>query len=72
LKVIARPLMQWRIPVGFGPSLKTWPRWPPQRRQWHSVRAMNRELSSRVPIPFGSASQKLGQPVPLSNFVSEE
>jgi hypothetical protein len=24
-------LMQYRLPVGLGPSLKTWPRWPPQR-----------------------------------------
>jgi len=26
LNVIATPFMQWRRPVGFGPSLNTWPR----------------------------------------------
>ena len=24
-KVMATPLMQWRLPVGGGPSSKTWP-----------------------------------------------
>jgi hypothetical protein len=33
---------------------------------------MNSELSDRVPIAFGKESQKLGQPVPDSNLVSEE
>src|SRR5690606_33493612 len=32
------PLLQKRRPVGAGPSLKMWPWWPPQRRQWYSVR----------------------------------
>ena len=33
---------------------------------------MKNELSSLVPIASGSDSQKLGQPVPESNFVSDE
>ncbi len=33
LKIMATPFMQYRRPVGFGPSSNTWPRWPPQRRQ---------------------------------------
>ena len=41
-------LMQYRWPVGFGPSSKTCPRWPPQRVQTTSVRLMNRLLSGRV------------------------
>ena len=40
LNVSYRPLMQWRLPVGGGPSSNTWPRCPPQRRQCSSVRAM--------------------------------
>ncbi|ERH03837.1 MAG: hypothetical protein J07HR59_00962, partial [Halorubrum sp. J07HR59] len=32
------PLMQWRSPVGSGPSLKTCPRWPSQLLQTISVR----------------------------------
>jgi hypothetical protein len=27
------PLLHQRFPVGGGPSLKTWPWWPPQRAQ---------------------------------------
>ena len=64
--------MQWRLPVGGGPSSKMWPKWPPQRLQCTSVRAMNSELSSLVPTAPGSASQKLGQPVPESYFTSED
>ena len=35
-------LMQNRLPVGFGPSSKTWPRCASQRAQTTSVRRMNR------------------------------
>src|SRR5512134_2272324 len=67
------PFMQYRNPVGGGPSSKTWPRWPPQRRQCTSVRTVkNRVRSSEVPMAFSSGAQKLGQPVPLSNLVVEE
>jgi hypothetical protein len=34
----ATPLLHQRLPVGCGPSSKTWPWWPPQRMQWYSVR----------------------------------
>ena len=37
-----------RSPVGGGPSGNTWPRWPPQRLQCTSVRAMNSLRSSAV------------------------
>src|SRR5262245_9593502 len=33
---------------------------------------MKNEVSSVVPTAFSSGAQKLGQPVPLSNFVVEE
>ena len=32
--------MQYRWPVGPGPSSNTWPRWPPQARQTTSVRTI--------------------------------
>ena len=68
----ASPLMQYLRPVGLGPSSNTWPRCPPHRRQCTSVRLMKNEVSSEVPMAPSSGAQKLGQPVPLSNFVSEE
>src|SRR5579871_6630213 len=71
LNVSASPSMQYRRPVGLGPSSKTWPRWPPQRRQCTSVRLSTQLLSVVVSIAFGKGCQKLGQPVPLSNFVDE-
>src|SRR5947209_9588061 len=64
--------MQYRCPVGGGPSSNTCPRCPPQRRQWTSVRVMRKALSVEVPTASGRGCQKLGQPVPLSYFVSEE
>ena len=39
-KSMAAELMQKRSPVGLGPSLKTWPRWLPHRRQRTSTRTM--------------------------------
>jgi hypothetical protein len=33
---------------------------------------MPNDLSSVVPMAFSRGAQKLGQPVPLSNFVAEE
>src|SRR5262245_64669040 len=72
VKVSASPLMQCRLPVGGGPSSNMCPKCPPQRRQWHSVRVMKNEVSSLVPIAWGSDAQKLGQPVPDSNFVADE
>src|SRR5438094_4607658 len=68
----ARELMQKRRPVGLGPSVKTWPRWPSQTRQETAVRTSIR-VPSGSSLMFSSAigSQKLGHPVPESNFVLE-
>ena len=67
--------MQYRKPVGCGPSLKTWPKCPPQRLQCTSVRCEKRLMSSysatRFPFTPSIGCQKLGQPVPESNYVSE-
>ena len=64
--------MQYRSPVGVGPSPNTWPRWPPQRRQTTSVRRMNRLLSGRSSTASATAgSVKLGHPVPELNLASE-
>ncbi len=68
----ATPLIQCRLPVGAGPSSNTWPRCPPQRRQCSSTRVPNHDRSARLRTASGSAAQKLGQPVPLSNFCSDE
>src|SRR5579884_4100244 len=64
----ATPLMQYRSPVGGGPSGKTWPRWLPQRLQWTSVRIIPWLVSVSVSTAPGMGSLKLGQPVPLSNL----
>src|ERR1700741_398024 len=64
--------MQYRRPVGGGPSLNTWPRWPPHRLHRTSVRIMPRLVSRRSSTELSRAFQKLGHPVPLSNLVSEE
>src|SRR3989339_113163 len=66
----AAALMQYRLPLGAGPSLKMWPRWASQRAQFTSILCMPR-LSSSCIRTFNSetGSQKLGQPVPDSNLV---
>src|ERR1700739_3243127 len=69
---MATPFMQYRRPVGGGPSLNTWPRWPPHRLHRTSVRVMPRLVSGRSSTALSMAFQKLGHPVPLSNLVSEE
>ena len=48
----AAELMQYRWPVGSGPSSKTWPRCPWQRPQCTSVRTEKRLRSDRVPTFF--------------------
>ena len=63
--------MQYRSPVGRGPSSNTWPRCPLQRAQCTSVRSIPRVRSVVVSTASASGAQKLGHPVPLSNFVSE-
>ena len=45
LKPKARELMQYLFPVGFGPSLKTWPKWPPHFAQITSTLFIRRVLS---------------------------
>src|ERR1700748_1579310 len=65
-------LMQYRLPVGLGPSLKTWPRWPPQRRHTTSVRRMSRPLSGRNSTASATSGwSELGQAVPELNLASE-
>ena len=60
-------------PASLGPSGNTWPRCDPQRLQVTSVRCIPCELSSISSTAAAVAgSVKLGQPVPESNFVSEE
>ena len=63
--------MQYRLPVSGGPSSNTWPRCDPQRAQLTSVRTMPWLVSvSSVTFWRFAGSQKLGQPVPDSNFAS--
>ena len=64
--------MQYRCPVGRGPSSKTWPRCPPHRAQVASTRVIPKLRSvCSVIAPSRIGSKKLGYPVPDSNFVSE-
>src|SRR5690242_14872198 len=64
--------MQYRIPVGVGPSSKRWPRWASHLAQRTSTRSMPyvRSTTSLI-FDLSAASQKLGQPVPESNFVPD-
>src|SRR6267143_504855 len=73
LKPNERELTQYRSPVGCGPSSKTWPRWPPhclQRISTRFIRRLRSDFSST--FSFSAGDQKLGHPVPESNFVSDE
>src|SRR2546425_13262367 len=64
--------MQYRRPVGLGPSSNTCPKWAPQLAHSTSVRRMNKLRSCfSSTLSFGIGAQKLGQPVPESYFVSE-
>ncbi len=62
--------MQYRSPVGPGPSGKTWPRWAPHCAHTVSVRIMPWLVSRISRIAPGTASEKLGQPQWASNLVS--
>src|SRR4051812_27895378 len=64
--------MQYRSPPAVGPSSKTWPRWPPHRRHRTSVRVI-KNVRSRCSVTASATagSEKLGQPVPESNLVSD-
>jgi hypothetical protein len=65
--------MQYRWWVGAGPSSKTWPRWALHLLQSTSMRSIPK-LGSLIRCTFVSATgaEKLGQPVPDSNFFSDE
>jgi hypothetical protein len=71
LKSSDAELMQYRRPVGFGPSSKTWPRWEPQFEQTTSVREIPWLWSVSSATFSFFAVWKLGQPVPDSNLVFE-
>ena len=64
--------MQYRSPVGSGPSSKTCPRCEPHRRQTTSDRDM-KKLRSCFSATFSleKGAKKLGHPVPESNLVSD-
>src|SRR5580698_2857633 len=64
--------MQYRSPVGGGPSSNTCPRCPSHSRQLTAVRTSIRLPSTLfTTFSFAIGSQKLGQPVPESNLVLE-
>ena len=46
----------------LGPSSKTWPRWPPQRRQWTAVRTMPKEWSRLCRRPCPAAPRSSASP----------
>src|SRR5678810_669659 len=65
--------MQYRIPVGRGPSSNTCPRCAPQLPHTTSVRTMPYVVSRcSSTASVSSGRKKLGHPVPDSNLVSEE
>ena len=68
----ATEFMQYRFPVGLGPSSKRCPRWASHREQCTSVLVMPQEVSFVMPMgASGAISQKLGHPDPEENFSSE-
>ena len=68
----ATEFMQYRSPVGLGPSSKTWPKCASHLRQETAVRIIPRLTScSSWIFSFAIGAQKLGQPVPDSNYDSE-
>src|SRR2546428_14024460 len=73
MKRSAAEFMQYRNPVGAGPSSKTCPRWESACADRISVRAMKSERSVPLWMFAGSSGLvKLGHPVPDSNLSSEE
>jgi hypothetical protein len=64
--------MQYRKPVGLGLSLNTCPKRAPHLLHITSIRLM-KKLSSNCSLIFSSliGVQKLGHPVPESNFASD-
>ena len=69
----AAELMQYRSPPSArGPSLNTWPRWLSPCAERTSVRSI-RWLKSRFSMTLSASIGlvKLGQPLPLSNLLTE-
>src|SRR3989339_693940 len=67
MNLIAAEFMQYRSPVGGGPSLNTWPRWELACLLLTSVLTPNQLRSSFSTMLSGSRGLvKLGQPVPDS------
>ncbi len=65
-------LMQYRTPVGAGPSSNTWPRCESPAFERTSVRIMPWEMSDLLMTREPSTGfVKLGQPVPESNLSRE-
>jgi hypothetical protein len=65
--------IQYRFPVDDGPSSKIWPRCPPHCAQTTSVRFIKRLLSGfNTTASDATSAEKLGHPLPESNFVAEE
>src|SRR3954449_10253276 len=68
----AAELMQYRRPLGPGPSSKTWPRWPLHFEHSTSVRIMPWLISCSSSTWLSTAGcEKLGQPQPESNLASD-
>src|ERR1035437_7412306 len=68
----AAEFMQYRSPVGAGPSSNTCPRCASHFAQRTSVRAMpNVESRCSITLLAAPGLKKLGQPVPELNFVCE-
>lgn len=63
--------MQYRLPVGSGPSSKTCPRCPPHLLHLTSTRFMPWLWSGTSSTPPSTAFVKLGQPLLESNLSSE-
>jgi hypothetical protein len=64
--------MQYRFPVGAGPSSKTCPRCPPQVAHITSVLVIPKLRSVSVTtLSRDAGSTKLGHPVPESNLASD-
>ena len=71
LKTKHTPLLQYLLPVGFGPSSKTCPWCPPHFLQWYSVLGYPTAISVFSTKTPGKDSKKDGQPEPLSYLALE-
>lgn len=64
--------MQYRSPLGSGPSGNMWPKWPSQVLHITSTRSIPNIVSFSYFIAFSfMGCVKLGHPVPDSNFIVE-